>query len=160
MKRIFLVIVLVIIAGFTALAAEFYTGMPGHIGKGDVIVSLKEIVKLFNEHAEEMGGAGFLYGMKSKIISLFDDSNRDDSPRDLLEKYILRTPEYMIRVSGISEDDPDLGRTFVKLCRLMPTTYDTREVCREKILRCIKATYPAESGKFYQNLLTRIYDQT
>ena len=158
MKKIWLVIALIIIGGFTAEAVEFDTRMPEHVRRDDVILSLKEIVKLFNEHAGEMGGAGFLYGVKSKIISLFDDSNRDTSHRDFLEKYILRTPEYMLRASGISEDDPDLGGTFVKFCRLMPTTYDTYEICREKILRCVKATYPAESDEFYQNLLAQIYD--
>ena len=158
MKKICCIIIMTAMIAVTAEAGSFYTGIPRHIGKSDVIRSLKEIVKLFNGHAAEMGGAGFLYGVKSKLISLFDDSNRDDTDRDLLEKYILRTPEYMLHVSGISEDDPDLGRTFVKFCKLMPTTYDTYQVCRNKILLCIKTIYPEKSDKFCQDLLIQIYD--
>jgi len=154
MKRIWLVIAFIVIVVFTAEADYFYTGMPGNIEKYNVIHSLEQIVRLFNEHAEEVGGAGLLYGVKSKFISLFDDSHYD-----LLGKYILRTPEYMLRVCGISEDDPDLGRTFVRFCALMPTIYDTREVCREKILRCVKVVYPAESDEFCQDMVKQIYDQ-
>jgi len=158
MKKICFVIMLAVMITVTAEAGSFYTGVPRHVEKKDVITSLKEIVKLFNGNAAEMGGAGFLYGVKSLLISLFDDSNRDDTHRDLLEKYILRTPEYMLHASGISEDDPALGRTFVKYCRLMPTTYDTYQGCRKKILLCVKAMYPEESDKFCQDLVWQIYD--
>ena len=58
MKKICFVIILAVMITACAEAGSFYTGIPGHVGKKEVISSLKEIVRLFNGHAAEMGGAG------------------------------------------------------------------------------------------------------
>lgn len=155
MKSILLVIILSLVASFTAEAGDFYVGIPAKVGSSDVMLSLRKIVELFDAHAQKMGGAGFLYGIKSKLIGLFDNSHRD-----LLEKYIRRTPEYMLYTSEIPDDDPNLFRTFAEFCKQMPTVYDTYEKCREKILQCIKMTFPVKSDKFYQNELNEIKKAT
>jgi len=122
-------------------------GMPGPaIRDGDVFLYLAAIVKLFDEHAKKIGGTGFFYGAKSKLKSLFTDSHRFR-----LKDFILQTPEFMLHQSRISEDDPNLTKTFVKFYKLMPTTYDTRETCRRKILQCMRIIFSGRSDKFYQD---------
>ena len=133
----------------------FYRGFKRDVDTGDVVLSLTEMVRLFDQHAKVMGGAGFFYGVKSKFMTLFSDSHRD-----LLQNYILRTPGYMLHASGISEDDPSLSKTFVHYCRLMPTTYDTYATCRKKILLCIKAVFPGKSDAFYRDMISEIRNNT
>ena len=135
----------------TTIKNRPYQGMPGHVGDGDVILSLMAIVKLFDEHAKEIGGAGFFYGIKSKIMTLFTDSHRT-----AIEDFISITPEHMLHQSGIPEDDPGLTGAFVNYCRMMPTTYDTYETCGEKIRSCVKITFSEKTDKSYQDELLKM----
>ncbi|NQU95648.1 MAG: hypothetical protein HQ549_05405 [Candidatus Omnitrophica bacterium] len=148
MKKLCIIIISLILATSVAEGRPFYRGFKRDVGTGDVVLSLTEIVRLFDQHAKVVGGAGFFYGVKSKFMTISSDSHRD-----LLQNYILRTPGYMLRASGISEDDPSLSKTFVYYCGLMPTAYDTYAVCRNKILLCIKAVFPGKSDAFYRNIM-------
>ena len=151
MKKALLIIISFIVAALVAEAGNFYKGMVKDVSKDQVVVSLTEIVRLFDKHAEEIGGAGFFYGVKSKVRSIFSDSHYD-----MLQNYVLRTPEYMLHASGISEEDPDLGKTFVAFCRIMPTIYDSYGSCSEKIRRSVTAIFPERSEKFHENVIGRI----
>ena len=151
MKKLITIIIAIAITASAVYGRPFYRGFKRDVGTGDVVLSLTEIVRLFDQHAKVMGGAGFFYGVKSKFMTIFSDSHCD-----LLQNYILRTPGYMLRASGISEDDPSLSKTFVYYCSLMPTTYDTYVRCREKILLCIRAVFPGKSDVFYKGMMSKI----
>ena len=151
MKKILLVLALIVALANPLEAGNFYMGTKANITREEIILSLTEIVRLFDEHAKAVGGAGFLYGVKSEIKTLFTDSHRE-----MLENYVLRTPEDMLYASGISEKDPALGKVFVEYCGMMPTVYDTRKRCREKILRCVKAMFPEKNDAFYEDTMTKI----
>ena len=154
-KKALVILALIIATGLTAEANNFYKGVVGSVSREEVIVSLTEIVRLFDEHADQMGGAGFLYGVKSIFKTLFSDSHRD-----MLQNYLLRTPVYILRASGISEQDPALGRVFVRFCRMMPNTYDTYQSCREKIQRCVRAIFPGKSDRFYEDIMDKMRKET
>ena len=151
MKRILIVILVVFSFAVTTNAASFSEGLKDEVTREDVFMSLEQIVILFQKHAEYVGGAGFFYGIKSKVISFFSDSHRD-----LLQKDILRTPLYMLRVSGISDSDPNIGKIFVGYCEMMPSVFDTYESCAEKIKRSIRVVYPDEGSRFYDELILRM----
>ena len=155
MKKILLVLTLTIALACPLQAGNFYMGMKKNIVREEIILSLTEIVRLFDEHAKVLGGAGFLYGVKSKIRALFNDSHRE-----LLEKYTLRTPEDMLYASRISRKDPALGKVFVEYCWMMPTVYDTYQTCGEKILRCVKAMFPEKNDEFYEDTMAKIQKET
>ena len=155
MKKLYVIIIAIMMTASVAEGRPFYRGFKRDVGTGDVVLSLTEIVRLFDQHAKVVGGTGFFYGVKSKFMTIFSDSHRD-----LLQNYISRTPGYMLHASGISEDDPSLSKTFVYYCKLMPTAYDTYAVCRNKILLCIKAVFPGKSDAFYQNMMREIRNNT
>ncbi|MBN1353547.1 MAG: hypothetical protein JW994_02615 [Candidatus Omnitrophica bacterium] len=155
MKKTLLFLTAAVIFTVNAECGGFYKGIKTNVSTGDVLLSLRDMVVLFDEHARRVGGAGVFYGIKSKLLGLFSDAHRE-----MLENYILRTPEYMLRASGISEDDKDLGGVFVSYCRMMPTAYDTYSTCGEKILRCIKAILPGRDAGYYQGVLDEIRHET
>jgi len=155
MKKALVAVVFFIIAALAGEASGFHVGIQRNVTKKEIISSLTEVVRLFDEHANKMGGAGFWYGVKSKFVGWFSDSHRD-----LLQKYLMRTPEHMLYASGIREEDPALGRRFVEFARAMPTVYDTHESCREKIRRSVKMIFPGENDKFYENIMHRMREST
>lgn len=157
MKKALILItfLITILTSPTAGASNSHRGLAKIVGKEEAVIYLTKIVKQFDEHAREMGGAGFFYGVKSKLKNIFFDFQYDK-----LENLVLKTPEYMLSASGISEDDPALGRTFMAFCRMMPTVYDTYDTCRLKIVRAVKAVLPGKSDEYYNSIMRRIRSET
>ncbi|MFH1381059.1 MAG: hypothetical protein ABIH57_02680 [Candidatus Omnitrophota bacterium] len=155
MKKIIITFVLLVTFNFTALATDFRVELETNPSKEQALTLLTETVRLFDKHAQDMGGAGFFYGIKSKLISLLSDSHRD-----ALQKYILWTPLYMLAVNKLPDDGRDLGKTFVTYCNMVPSAYDTYESCRDKVFLCVRVIYPDKDDKFYNKTVQAIRRET
>ncbi len=155
MKKILITFILLTCISLPAMANTFEAGIETKPSEEQVLALLTETTRLFDRHANAMGGAGFFYGLKSKLISLLSDSHRDT-----LQKYILWVPLYMLAASELPDNGRNLGKTFVAYCNIVPSAYDTYDSCRDKIFLCVRVIYPDKNNKFYDNIVQRMRIET
>jgi len=155
MKAVLLITILFAVTFAQCEAIALPASSKTDVTPDEAIVALSETVQSFDEHARAVGGAGFFYGVKSKLISIVSDRHCEN-----LEKRVLVTSELILYASKISEDDPNLGKKFVRICELMPTAYDTYEGCAQKVKSCVKILYPNENSKFCQNIINKMREDT
>ena len=133
-------------------AQQFLNDIHGNVTADRAVKILKRVVETFDAHARDMGGTGFSSGIRSKLRSLIVSHKT----RKSFKTQVLWTPYLMLKARDISEDDPALGKVFVRYCRMMPTTCDTYKSCSEKIQHCIETIFPDKDPRYYEEVLDYI----